>query len=514
MRGAAMSRDDGRIAKVLEELADLGRRIGERAGELARLTKERQRASTSRSNDGMAGVAAAAAGLASEAAAVVASREPASRGTQRRQALREPTAAHNDHHAQNTSDTTKNRTRAKPKSKSKSKHDTDTDTVTENPRPEPGVVIRRSRRGTLGRAVPPGAVKQSARKRALGPVLASALVHVVALLGLAMVFVVVEAKPIRLALTVGDAAEPAFEEAALVSIDTPAQPDEPVELLAEALPTDVEPLALLEPAPSESLLDEREPADDAGGAMAALDAGAMLAEIGGPGDAKPAGGGQGGGAAGGKPAAAFFGRAGQGRSVCFICDNSNSYRDGSFHVVLEELARAVEALKPEQSFFVIFASDAAYPLFHPATVEGLQPATAENKKKLRAWLGTIEMCRGGQGIDEAVKRAAALGAEVVYLLSDGALGASVVDRLEGADFGGGVVHTFGMQQTVLDRRTGEVNPDKLREQQGHDRNLTIIATAHGGTFTPVIVAPQAAALERLRPIPRNRARGAVWGLKL
>jgi|GEM_PF-1838678 len=515
-----MSRDDGRIAKVLEELADLGRRIGERAGELARLTKERQRASTSRSNDGMAGVAAAAAGLASEAAAVVASREPASRGTQRRQALREPTAAHNDHHAQNTSDTTKNRTRGKPKSKSKpkpkSKHDTDTDTdtVTENPRPEPGVVIRRSRRGTLGRAVPPGAVKQSARKRALGPVLASALVHVVALLGLAMVFVVVEAKPIRLALTVGDAAEPAFEEAALVSIDTPAQPDEPVELLAEALPTDVEPLALLEPAPSESLLDEREPADDAGGAMAALDAGAMLAEIGGPGDAKPAGGGQGGGAAVGKPAAAFFGRAGQGRSVCFICDNSNSYRDGSFHVVLEELARAVEALKPEQSFFVIFASDAAYPLFHPATVEGLQPATAENKKKLRAWLGTIEMCRGGQGIDEAVKRAAALGAEVVYLLSDGALGASVVDRLEGADFGGGVVHTFGMQQTVLDRRTGEVNPDKLREQQGHDRNLTIIATAHGGTFTPVIVAPQAAALERLRPIPRNRARGAVWGLKL
>ena len=344
--------------------------------------------------------------------------------------------------------------------------------------------------------------------------LASALLHVVALLGLATVFVVVEAKPIRLALTVGDAAEPAFEEAALVSIDTLAQPDEPVELLAEATPTDVEPLSLLDPMPSEPLLDQRDPVDDAVGAMAALDPGAMLAEIGGPGDGKPAGGGQGGGAAGGKPVAAFFGRAGQGKSVCFICDNSNSYSDGSFHVVLEELARAVDALKPAQSFFVIFTSDAAYPLFHPAVVEGLQPATAENKKKLRAWLGTVEMCRGGQGIDNAVKQAAALGAEVVYLLSDGALGASVVDRLEGADFGGAVVHTFGVQQTVLDRRTGEVNPDKLREQQGHDRNLAVIATAHGGTFTPVIVAPAAAALERLRPIPRNRARGAVWGLKL
>ena len=503
-----MSRDDGRIAKVLEELADLGRRIGERAGELARLTKERQRASASRSGDGMAGVAAAAADLATEAAAVVASREPSIRGTQRRQTRREPTTAHNDHHAPNTSATTKHSPRAQPK------HDTDTNTLTENPRPEPGVAIRRSRRGAIGRAVPRGAGQRGVRKRAVGPLLASALVHVVALLGLATIFVVVEAKPIRLALTVGDAAEPAFEEAALVSIDTPTELTEPLELLADADPADVEPLALLEPAPAEPLLAEHEPADDAGGGMAALDPSAMLAEIGGPGDAKPAGGGQGGAAAGGKPAAAFFGRAGQGRSVCFICDNSNSYSDGSFHVVLEELARAVDALKPEQSFFVIFASDAAYPLFHPAPVDALQPATVDNKQKLRAWLGTVEMCRGGQGIHDAVKLAGALGAEVVYLLSDGELGASVVDRLEGADFGGAAVHTFGMQQPVIDRRTGEVNPDRLREQQGYDRNLATIAIAHGGTFTPVFVAPQAVALERLRPIPRNRARGAVWGLKL
>jgi hypothetical protein len=499
-----MDRDDGRIAKVLEELADLGRRIGERAGELARLAKERQRPSAPRSDDGMASVAAAAADLASEAAAVVASREPSTRGAQRRQTRREPSTANNDHHARNSSVTSKHSTNAKP----------DTVAVTENPRLEPGVVSRRSRRGTLGRAVPRRAGPRSVRKRAVGPLLASALVHLVALLGLATIFVVVEAKPIRLALTVGDAAEPAFEEAALVSIDTPTELTEPVELLADAEPTDIEPLSLLDPAPSEPLLAQRDPVDDGGGAMAAFEPGAMLAEIGGSGNGKPAGSGQGGAAAGGKPAAAFFGRAGQGKSVCFICDNSNSYSDGSFYVVLEELARAVDALKPEQSFFVIFASDAAYPLFHPAAVEGLQPATAENKKKLRAWLGTVEMCRGGQGIDEAVKRAAALGAEVVYLLSDGAIGASVVDRLEGADFGGAVVHTFGMQQTVLDRRTGEVNPDKLREQQGHDRNLTVIATAHGGTFTPVIAAPAAAALERLRPIPRNRSRGAVWGLKL
>ncbi len=514
-----MDRDDGRIAKVLEELADLGRRIGERAGELARLTKERQRVAAPRSDDGVACVAEAAADLALEAAAVVASREPSNRGTGRRQTRRNPFPATSDlsprSHVGAPSEAEPESGRASRRGSTRgSRAKPEPESLDENPRPVLRATGRRGRPSGIGRVVPHGAGKRSVRKRAVGPVLASVLVHLVALFGLATIFVVVEAKPIRLALTVGDAAEPAFEEAALIAIDSPTQPIEPVELLAEAAPTDVEPLALLEPAPSEPLLDAQTLAEDARGAMDALDPAAMLAEIGGAGDAKPAGGGPGGAAAAGRPPATFFGRAGQGRSVCFICDNSNSHRDGSFHVVLEELARAVDALKPDQSFFVIFASDAAYPLFHPVAVEGLQPATAENKKKLRAWLGSVEMCRGGQGINEAVKQAAALGAEVVYLLSDGEFGASVVDRLEGADFGGAVVHTFGMQQTVLDRRTGEVNPDKLREQQGHDRNLAIIATAHGGTFTPVIVAPAAAALERLRPIPRNRARGEVWGLKL
>jgi hypothetical protein len=71
-----------------------------------------------------------------------------------------------------------------------------------------------------------------------------------------------------------------------------------------------------------------------------------------------------------------------------------------------------------------------------------------------------------------------------------------------------------VQQRVIDRRTGLVDPDRLREQQGRDQNLITIATAHGGTFTSVTVPAAAAALERLRPIPRNRSRGVVWGVKL
>jgi hypothetical protein len=163
---------------------------------------------------------------------------------------------------------------------------------------------------------------------------------------------------------------------------------------------------------------------------------------------------------------------------------------------------------------VIFSSDAAYPLFHPSGADALQPATVENKRKLRAWLGTVEMCSGGQGIHDAVRLAGALGADCVYLLSDGELGANVVTRLEAADFGSAVVHTFGVQQRVIDRRTGLVDPDRLREQQGRNQNLITIATTHGGTFTSVTVPAAAAVLERLRPIPRNRSRGVVWGVKL
>jgi len=279
-----------------------------------------------------------------------------------------------------------------------------------------------------------------------------------------------------------------------------------------------EPLADVGPPPAEELFTDVQSADGAGVADAAsFDPGDLLAEVagGGLGEAGQKRGGQGGRRAGkwwgGRD---FFGRAGQGRSVCFICDNSNSYRDGSFHAILDELARAVDSLRPEQSFFVIFSSAAAYPLFHPASADALQPATVENKQKLRAWLGTVEMCSGGQGIHDAVRRAGALGADCVYLLSDGELGANVVTRLEAADFGSAVVHTFGVQQRVIDRRTGLVDPDRLREQQGRNQNLITIATAHGGTFTSVTVPAAVAALESLRPIPRNRSRGAVWGVRL
>ena len=386
-----------------------------------------------------------------------------------------------------------------------------------------------SRPTVVQRRSPTGPMAHRRRGLAIGPGLVSGIVHLIALLGLAVMYVTVEAKPARVAITLGEAAsldevvsldeatETAHDGVVVAALDAPQQPDDAMESLTVAEAIASETLPVIETPPSEELFADVLSADAAAVMdVASLDPGDLLAEVGGGRQGKS---GQGGGrqesdSGSNQTAATFFGRAGHGRSVCFICDNSNSYRDGRFHAVLDELARAVDSLRPEQSFFVIFSSDAAYPLFHPAGADALQPATVENKQKLRAWLGTVEMCSGGQGIHDAVRLAGALGADVVYLLSDGELGANVVTRLETADFGSAVVHTFGVQQSVHDRRTGLVDPDRLREQQGRNQNLIAIATAHGGTFTAVTVPTMAAALETLRPIPRNRARGAVWGVKL
>ncbi len=510
-----MDGDDLRIAAVLQELAELGRQIGKRAGELARLTSERRRTAPiddSRS-DGTASVAAAAADLAAETARVVGdTRRPA---RPEGNATKSPSMGIAHGRATERGRVPVERPLSPP---SRGRPATARAPARRPPRPMPRRSLASRGLGRLG-----------------GPLVASIAVHLVGLLLLGSIFIAADAKPMAVALVLGDTAEAGLDEAGLheLALDDTAI----AEIAAEEAPESADPLEeTMEPGPLEDLLAVEplpmaedlatDAAEEAAGTAEPTDTPAADAgEIAAGAIAQPAveagaiGGGKRGAMSGaragrGKPAATFFGRAGQGKSVCFICDNSSSYRDGRFHAVLEELMRAVEGLRADQSFFVIFSSDAAYPLFHPEPAAGLQPATAENKKKLRAWLGTVEMCRGGQGIDDAVRLAATLDADCVYLLSDGELVAATVDRLGKADFGGATVHTFGIQGTLVDKRTLQPDPGKLFRQDGFNRNLASIAAAHGGTFTPVTVPPAAATLERLRPIPRNRSRGPVWGLKL
>lgn len=480
-----MSLDDSRLASVLGELADLGRRLSDRAAELARLVGEGSDSLPSRLTDRVAGVRTSAADLFAATAAIASASRAA--GSKRKAAIPK------DMRGATASETTR---KAPTKAVS---------------RPAPR---RRSPAAGAGGRLP-GAAASERRLRPLLPALVSAAVNVGVILGLALFFVAAEAKPKRPVLTLGASDDLVVDELAPVVLDAA---DEAVDA-EHAAELQTEPATL---ATDEAVIDEVS-FDDAAfaGDLAAVEPAAFdsidaLADVGG----SSAGSGQR-GKASGKPAGggapgsgSFFGRPGEGQSVCFICDNSNSYRNGGFHTVLDELARAVDALRPDQSFFVVFFSDTAYPLFHPEPVDALQLASPENKQRLRAWLATVEMCGGGRGIDDAIRIAGSLSADAVYFLSDGEHAASVVDRVVTADFGDAVVHTFGMQQGVLDRWTGRVDADRLRQQQEFDRNLVAIATAHGGTFTPVTVPPQAAVLEKLRPIQRNRAPGPVWGRKL
>lgn len=477
-----MSGEDSRLATVLGELADLGRRISERAAELAGLVVEGGDAAPGGLADRVAEVRSSVADLAAAAAVVSEATDQS-----------HPPAAEACPTTKASKRTGSRRARSLP--------DASRGTA------------RGRRRAVAGPSLRVPAGRPELRR--LMPAAVSVAVNLAVILGLAVIFVAAEAKPRQVAIEIGTSAEPAIDEMMPVELDAGAEAAAADDAAAESLP-ELEALAI-EPAVVDDMAvdDASFAVDPAAVVPVSFDSADVLAAVGGSGGT---GGGPGGGgeeAGGGRQGAAtFFGRSGGGQSICFVCDNSNSYRNGGFHTVLDEVARAVDSLKPGQSFFVVFFSDSAYPMFHPEPVEALQPASPENKRRLRAWLSTVEMCNGGQGIHDAVKLVAGLEADVVYFLSDGDHVQSVVDRIASADFGGAVVHTFGMQQGVIDGHTGRIDPGKVSDQQACDRKLVTIASAHGGTFTPVMVPPQAAALERLRPITKNRDRGPVWGTRL
>jgi len=321
---------------------------------------------------------------------------------------------------------------------------------------------------------------------------------------LAMILVARESRPKPTALEFAAAEELPVEDPAPVEVAAEAADADVLELdplvaaPVEPLQVEVTPVAAWQPA------DVGEPILPTGGG-AGLD---LLADVGGEASAGRVGG----GAAAAAPT--FFGTRGTGRTAVFLCDNSASYAEGGFQMVLAELARAIASLKHDQAFHVVFFSDVAYPLFHPESVEQCLPATDENKRRLMTWLGTVELCVGGRGMRDAVDLAVRLRPDVVYLLSDGEHGERLVEAVASAPFEDALVHTFGMQADVTDRGSGLPDPGKVARQQACNARLARIAEAHGGTFTPVMVPPEAALAGRARPVKINRQRGPVWGTGL
>lgn len=197
-----------------------------------------------------------------------------------------------------------------------------------------------------------------------------------------------------------------------------------------------------------------------------------------------------------KAAGSFFGVKSTGRKFVFVVDNSNSMGRGKFETALMEMVRTVEAMKPEQYFYVIFFSDTAYKLFHPNSVPRYVPATPENKEKLRVWLYSVQLCLRTDG-KEAMTAALALYPDVIYVLGDGAFTDKTEAMLTAPHERYTVIHTLGMD--VDDRGRKE---------------MTAIAAANNGRFTPVVPNPAVKAMAKANPIKRNNVRGPVWGIKL
>lgn len=195
-------------------------------------------------------------------------------------------------------------------------------------------------------------------------------------------------------------------------------------------------------------------------------------------------------------AATFFGSKVKGSRFVFVVDNSNSMSRGRLETAMHELMLSVSKMEKNQRFFVIFFSDAAYPMFHPKPARDMVPATGENKRKLEYWLPKVQMCLRTQGSD-AVKMAIAMRPDAIYILGDGAFTDNATDLLTRPHNRKIVINTLGM----------EVN------ERG-EKQLMAIAKANGGTYRAVAASRAALLSARTRPIPRNRTRGPVWGVNL
>ncbi|HMP05443.1 MAG TPA: hypothetical protein PJ982_03755, partial [Lacipirellulaceae bacterium] len=165
-----------------------------------------------------------------------------------------------------------------------------------------------------------------------------------------------------------------------------------------------------------------------------------------------------------------------------------------------ELLRCVASLKEDQQFYIIFYSDAVYPLFYPRPVDRYIRPTVPNQQRLAAWLETVELCLGDAVLD-ALHAAAMIEPDTVLLLRDGRVQGN--KKMAALLRGGGdfPLHTIGIGLSagaVVSRR-----------------NLADIAAANGGEFREAAVSDDMRELARQRPrIYHSERPGLVWGQKV
>lgn len=140
-----------------------------------------------------------------------------------------------------------------------------------------------------------------------------------------------------------------------------------------------------------------------------------------------------------RKSASFYGINAEGNDFVFVVDMSGSMSGARFRRAKNELRRAIEALAPTQRYFILFFSDAAYPM--PA--EDLIEANEENLLATRRWLKQAA-CHGGTHPLPALLDAISLGPDAIFLLSDGKFDPATAPQVDAAEPARPIpIHTIG-----------------------------------------------------------------------
>ncbi|HEX4150232.1 MAG TPA: vWA domain-containing protein [Pirellulales bacterium] len=121
---------------------------------------------------------------------------------------------------------------------------------------------------------------------------------------------------------------------------------------------------------------------------------------------------------GGKGTATFFGAATAGERFIYIIDNSNSMKNGKFERACAELISSINQLTSKQSYYVIFFSDQAYPLYAPREAPVMLPAISMNILPTQLWIKDQTLHRGTRA-HQAFDKAFSLKPDAIYVLTDG-----------------------------------------------------------------------------------------------
>lgn len=163
------------------------------------------------------------------------------------------------------------------------------------------------------------------------------------------------------------------------------------------------------------------------------------------------------------------------RRIVYVIDASGSMIR-SLQIVVQELARSIDALSPQQRFAVVFfQGNAALPV--PPKGE-LHVATGDEKLRVLEWIDRNVHPRGSSNPLEAIRYALDLKPDVIFMLSENITGSGQyeVDQRD-------LLAMLDELNPIVDEKTGrrrtQINCIQFLEEDALD-TLRLIAERHGG----------------------------------